>query len=390
LDILRDMMQHSDPGVAACAEALSRAGIELREGGGDASDEAFLLSGNTFANKELLKRHGGRWSRTRQGWVFGSFEPIRELATALPANGQAVAGLADAPTPFETAAPSFARLRKQSQNSGHRNRLRKRLLEAGPDTLPDYELLELLLFFSIDVKDTKPLAKELLARYGSLGGVLNAAPAQLAEFHDLRKEAAEIDGYLEYRTSELYEGDRDAPGGAASEDGRRWRAFEQDGDHKWEIVRLWRRRETEILFKAIGELLKRVLREEIKERPVIGSWTALLDYLQVALAHEPIEQFRVLFLDRKNILIRDEQQQRGTVDHTPLYPREIVKRALELGASAIIMVHNHPSGDPTPSQADIEMTRQVVQAMSAVGLAVHDHVIVGKNRHTSFKTQRLI
>ena len=116
----------------------------------------------------------------------------------------------------------------------------------------------------------------------------------------------------------------------------------------------------------------------------------MIDYLQVALAHEPIEQFRVLFLDRKNILIRDELQQRGTVDHTPLYPREIVKRALELGASSIIMVHNHPSGDPTPSRADIEMTKQVVQAMSAVGLTVHDHVIVGKNRHTSFKSQRLI
>jgi DNA repair protein RadC len=128
-------------------------------------------------------------------------------------------------------------------------------------------------------------------------------------------------------------------------------------------VRLWRRRETEVLLTAMRELLRRVLREEIRDRPVIGSWTALLDYLQVALAHEPIEQFRVLFLDRKNILIRDELQQRGTVDHTPLYPREIVKRALELGASSIIMVHNHPSGDPTPSRADIEMTKQVVQAL---------------------------
>ena len=128
----------------------------------------------------------------------------------------------------------------------------------------------------------------------------------------------------------------------------------------------------------------------IHERPVIGSWTALLDYLQVALAHEPIEQFRVLFLDRKNILIRDEVQQRGTVDHTPLYPREITRRALELQASAIIMVHNHPSADPTPSRADIDMTKQVVQALAAVGITVHDHVIVGKNRHTSLKSQRLI
>ena len=155
-------------------------------------------------------------------------------------------------------------------------------------------------------------------------------------------------------------------------------------------MRLWRRRETEVLLKAIGELLQRVLREQIQDRPVIGSWTALLDYLQVALAHEPIEQFRVLFLDRKNILIRDEVQQRGTVDHTPLYPREITRRALELQASAMIMVHNHPSGDPTPSRADIEMTKQVVQALAPVGITVHDHVIVGKNRHTSFKSQRLI
>jgi DNA repair protein RadC len=379
------------PEVDACVSALQRAGLELREDAEQGTGKAFLLQGNTFANKELLKRYGGRWSRTRQGWLFESLEPIRDLASALPATGEApVAGLADAPAAFEAAPPSFAKLRKRAQNSGHRNRLRARLLEPGPQALPDYELLELLLFFSIDVKDTKPLAKELLARYGSLGGVLNAEPAQLVEFQDLHKASPEIDDYLAYRMSELYQRDREAENGALSDEGSRWRAFEQVDANRWEIVRLWRRRETEILLKVVGELLKRVLREEIRERPVIGSWTALLDYLQVALAHEPIEQFRVLFLDRKNILIRDELQQRGTVDHTPLYPREIVKRALELGASSIIMVHNHPSGDPTPSRADIEMTRQVVQAMGAVGLTVHDHVIVGKNRHTSFKSQRLI
>ena len=379
------------PEVDACVSALHRAGLELREHAEEGNGKAFLLEGNTFANKELLRRYGGRWSRTRQAWLFDSLEPIRDLASALPATGEAPSvGLADAPAAFEPATPSFVKLRKRAQNSGHRNRLRARLLEAGPQALPDYELLELLLFFSIDVKDTKPLAKELLARYGSLGGVLNAEPAQLAEFHDLHKASPEIDGYLAYRAGELYQRDREAENGALSDEGSRWRAFEQVDANRWEIVRLWRRRETEILLKVIGELLKRVLREEIRERPVIGSWTALLDYLQVALAHEPIEQFRVLFLDRKNILIRDEQQQRGTVDHTPLYPREIVKRALELGASAIIMVHNHPSGDPTPSRADIEMTKQVVQAMGAVGLTVHDHVIVGKNRHTSFKSQRLI
>ena len=384
-------VQPAHPGVNACVEALSRAGLELHEHREEANGAEFLLQGNTYANKELLKRHGGRWSRSRQAWVFDSLEPIRDLATALPAPREPQpGGLADAPTSFEAETPAFGKLRKQAQNSGHRNRLRARFLEAGPQALPDYELLELLLFFSIDVKDTKPLAKELLARYGSLGGVLSAEPAQLAEFHDLRRDCAEIDAFLAYRTSDLYQRDRCADNGALSEEGARWQAFEQVDANRWEIVRLWRRRETEVLLRVIGELLKRVLREEIRERPVIGSWTALLDYLQVALAHEPIEQFRVLFLDRKNILIRDEQQQRGTVDHTPLYPREIVKRALELGASSIIMVHNHPSGDPTPSEQDIKMTKQVVQALSTVSIAVHDHVIMGKSRHTSFKSLRLI
>ena len=144
------------------------------------------------------------------------------------------------------------------------------------------------------------------------------------------------------------------------------------------------------MLKAVHEAMRRVLKEEIAARPLIGSWTALIDYLRIAMQHETAEHFRILFLDRKNILIRDEVQSRGTVDHTPLYPREVVKRALELAASAIIMVHNHPSGDPTPSPADLEMTRQVITALQQVNVAVHDHIIVGKNRHTSFKTQRLI
>jgi DNA repair protein RadC len=381
----------TDPGIIPVRESLDRAGLELREAAGEAGDGGYEIAGNTYAHKELLKRTGGRWSARRQCWVFTSLESVTRLAAALPADGGAAAsGLADAPAPYEQDRPSFARLRKRAQNAGHRNRLRTRFLEAGADALPDYELLELLLFFSIDVKDTKPLAKELLARYGSLGAILKADPAQLAEFADLRKQDPAIDGYLAYRQSELYQQDRAAAPDQLSEAGRRWQAFEQDQDGAWEVVRLWRRRETEILIKAIGELLQRVLREQIQDRPVIGSWTALLDYLQVALAHEPIEQFRVLFLDRKNILIRDEVQQRGTVDHTPLYPREITRRALELQASALIMVHNHPSGDPTPSRADIEMTKQVVQALAPVGITVHDHVIVGKNRHTSFKSQRLI
>ncbi len=381
----------TDPDGTAVGEALSRVGLELREDSVSTGTTEFAVAGNTYPHKELLRRAGGRWSARRQAWVFGALEPLERLAAILPANGQAAArGLADAPTPFEAEAASFARLRKQAQNAGHRNRLRERFLEAGPEALPDYELLELLLFFSIDIKDTKPLAKDLLARFGSLGAALKAEPHQLAEFHDLRKDDPEIDAYLAYRLSDDHQRDRDAPPEQLSDAGRRWRALERDKDGAWEIVRLWRRRETQILLRAIGELLQRVLREQIQGRPVIGSWTALLDYLQVALTHEPIEQFRVLFLDRKNILIRDEVQQRGTVDHTPLYPREITRRALELQASAIIMVHNHPSGDPTPSRADIEMTKQVVQALSPVGISVHDHVIVGKNRHTSFKSQRLM
>jgi DNA repair protein RadC len=364
--------------------ALRRAGLELQESGD--GEAAYLVSGNTFAHRDLLKGCGGRWSQRRQSWVFESSSPIERLAAALPA--EATPGLADAPATFAPEVAPFSRLRRSAQQSGHRNRLRQRFLEAGPGSLPDYELLELLLFFSIDVKDTKPLAKELLARYGNLGAVLKAAPAQLAEFHDLRREDAAIDDYAVWRLSDQYERDRQSA--APSEAAGRWRAFESDKDGRWEVVRLWRRRETEVLLKLVTELLQRVLREQIRERPVISSWSALLDYLQVALSHEPIEQFRVMFLDRKNVLIKDEVQQRGTVDHTPLYPREIVKRALELAASAIIMVHNHPSGDPTPSSADIEMTKQVVAALGAVGITVHDHVIVGKNRHTSFKSQRLL
>jgi DNA repair protein RadC len=382
------MVPHSEPNTDACLAALHRAGLELRENAERAADEAFVLRGNTYANKELLKRHGGRWSQSRQGWVFPSLDPIRELATALPANGSEAGGLADAPVSY---APERAGRRwRRKHYHGHRERLRTRFLDAGAEALPDYELLELLLFHSIDVRDTKPLAKALLARFGSLGGVIAADARHFGEFEELRETSAEFAGYHAFRTSEEYQRARDAEPEARSADARRWLAYEESEDGRREIDRHWARRHTEVLLKAVGELMKRVLREEILERPVIGSWTALLDYLQVALAHEPVEQFRVLFLDRKNILIRDEQQQRGTVDHTPLYPRELVKRALELGASAIIMVHNHPSGDPTPSRADIEMTRQVVQAMAAVGLSVHDHVIVGKNRHTSFKSQNLI
>ena len=235
---------------------------------------------------------------------------------------------------------------------GHRERLRQRFTDASPEALADYELLELLLFFSVYRRDTKPIAKDLIERFGGLGGVLAAEPQRYAESTPLTTPDATDP---ERRATR----DEDCASPRSSS-------------------------------RPSTRLFQRVLKEQIKERPVIGSWTALIDYLQLAMQHESAEHFRILFLDRKNILIRDEVQSRGTVDHTPLYPREVVKRALELAASAIIMVHNHPSGDPTPSQADIEMTRQVVAALAQVNVTVHDHIIVGKNRHTSFKSQRLM
>ena len=203
-------------------------------------------------------------------------------------------------------------------------------MSAGADALADYELLELLLFPAILRKDTKPLAKALIGRFGSFAGVINAAPAALADV----------------------EGVSDA---------------------------------VMVMLKSVQAAVHRVLREEAHDRPVLTNWQRVLDYCRALMAHEPIEQFRLLFLDRKNRLIADELQQKGTVDHTPVYPREVVKRALELGASAIIMVHNHPSGDPTPSRADIEMTREVAKALTTIGISLHDHVIVGHNEHASLK-----
>ena len=293
-------------------------------------DDGFVVLGDTYAQRDLLKRLGARWSRELRHW--------RLVVT--------VTGLAEAPAGYEAGAGASPR----KHYLGHRERLRARMLEAGPTALADYELLELLLFFSVYRRDTKPLAKELLARLGGLGGVLAAEPQRYAEaLTPLPGAGAEL---RQIRDDDLL--------------------F------------------TQVLLKAIQALLQRVLKEELKDRPVIGSWTTLLDYLKLAMEHEPAEHFRILFLDRKNLLIRDEVQSRGTVDHTPLYPREVVKRALELAASAIIMVHNHPSGDPTPSPADLEMTRQVVAALGQVGIAVHDHIIVGKSRHTSFRTSKLI
>jgi len=214
---------------------------------------------------------------------------------------------------------------------GHRQRLRERLLDGGATALPDYELLEFLLFAANPRGDTKPLAKALIQHFGSLPEVLSAEPAALSAVPGMGDAAVAA-------------------------------------------------------LLATREAGLRLLRAEIRERPVLGSWQKVLDYCSARLAFDKVEAFHLLFLDRKNALIADERQQRGTIDHAPVYPREVVKRALDLGASALIMVHNHPSGDPTPSKADIETTREVAKAAALFGIALHDHVIIGRGRHTSMKS----
>ncbi|MFN4091500.1 MAG: RadC family protein [Brevundimonas sp.] len=224
-------------------------------------------------------------------------------------------------------------------HTGHRERLRERARAAGLSTLPDYELLELFLFRSQPQGDVKPIAKALLTRFGSLAAVLAASVEDLMTV----------------------------------------RAEDSKGRSKGVGA------ETALDLAALHEVARRVAKEEPSKRPVISSWTALLSYVRVSLQHEPREQFRVLYLDKKNQLILDEIQNRGTVDHAPVYPREVVRRALELSASSMIIVHNHPSGDPTPSRADIEMTRQVVLAAKSLSVEVHDHLIVGRDGVASFK-----
>lgn len=357
--------------------ALAGAGLLIESDPQANGDPAFVVRGNTFQHKDMLKAHGGRWSKSRGAWVFDDPGAVERLSQALSGAGMGsgVPGFAEAPMRFEPSAGLGQETRSKSGRTcqaphyhGHRKRLRARFMSGDGGSLPDYELLELLLFFSIRYVDVKPLAKRLLETFGSLGGVLAAEPRRLEQAM-LSIGAAE--------------------------------GAQIDKDSYFTVTHI----------KAMQRLLERVLAEDVSDRPVLSSWQALLDYLKVALGHEPIEQFRLLFLDKKNILIEDasarqpgagpeeswkyparpdEVQQRGTVDHTPLYPREIAKRALELGASALIMVHNHPSGDPTPSRADIEMTKQVEAALAPIRVALHDHLIIGKSRHLSFKSEGLI
>jgi DNA repair protein RadC len=218
---------------------------------------------------------------------------------------------------------------------GHRDRLRERFQEAGAEAVNDYELLELLLFRAIPRRDVKPIAKALIAMFGSFAEVISAPPSRLAE----------VKGLGETAITEL---------------------------------------------KIIHAAANRLTRGQLRKRPVLSSWSSVIDYCRTAMAFAEKEQFRVLFLDKRNQLIIDEVQQTGTVDHTPVYPREVVKRALELSATALILVHNHPSGDPTPSGADIEMTRTIVEVAKPLGIAVHDHIIVGRDGHASLKGLKLI
>lgn len=224
--------------------------------------------------------------------------------------------------------------KEKPHHTGHRDRLRERFLNA-PDSLPDYELLELLLFMAIPRKDVKPIAKKLIDRFKNLNGVLNASLNDLQGVDGISQNSA-------------------------------------------------------IAIRAIRAAGLRLLKQDMMERPVLSSWQRLVDYCEAAMAGENKEHFRLLFLNKKNEVIADEVQQSGTVDHTPAYPREIMKRSLELGATALILVHNHPSGDPTPSDADIQMTKQIIAAAKPFDIVIHDHLIVSRNGTSSFKNLGLI
>lgn len=225
---------------------------------------------------------------------------------------------------------------------GHRERLRQRFMAAGPNALPDYEILELILFNAIGRIDVKPQAKQLLAEFGDFNAVISAPEARLLKcLRTMRMGPKDPEKVL-------------------------------------------------VQFRLAQEIAGKMARAKVINRSVISSWTDLMTYCKTVMAHRETEQFRVLFLDKKNVLAADEEQAKGTVDHVPVYPREVAKRALELNASAIILVHNHPSGDPTPSDADIAMTEQVAAACSAIGVTIHDHVVIGKETDASFRALGLL
>jgi DNA repair protein RadC len=305
---------------------LAASGLRITEQQAPSGESRYCVTGDTHSHRHLLRALGGAWDRLRQHWVFVGADPRAGLAAAIADDG-AAAGLEDsAPPPELVNRPSYW---------GHRQRLRDRFLAGGDEALPDYELLELLLFFAVPRIDTKPLAKDLLRDFRSLGGVLHASAERLADYPQVNHH-------------------------------------------------------TLALFKAVRALAGRIAREEAADGTVLTRWDQLMAYLRATMAHRAVEQFRVLFLDRRNVLIADEVQHQGSIDHTPVYPREVVKRALTLDASAVIMVHNHPSNHPKPSSGDIEMTQVVRQALAAVGVVLHDHVVVSKKGHTSFRQAGLL
>ncbi len=226
-------------------------------------------------------------------------------------------------------------LKDQPHYQGHRDRLRQRFVQGGPEALPDYELLELILFMAIPRRDVKPIAKDLVARFKTLAGVLNASLEELQTVKGISETTA-------------------------------------------------------ITLKSIQASAFRMMKQEVMAQPILNSWQRLLDYVAATMAHEKKEHFRILFMNKKNELIADEIQQTGTVDHTPAYPREIIKRALELGATALILVHNHPSGDPKPSEADIDLTYAIKAAAEPFAIVIHDHLVVSKNGTNSFKSMGLM
>ncbi len=219
--------------------------------------------------------------------------------------------------------------------AGHRQRLRDRFVTGGEKALQDYELLELLLFMAIPRRDVKPLAKTLLSKFGSLPELMSASHPALCQIEGISENTATA-------------------------------------------------------IKTVSAIAARMMKQELMQKPVLNNWARLMDYCHMTMAHETKEHFRILFLNKKNELIADEIQGSGTVDHTPAYPREIMKRSLELGATAIILVHNHPSGDPKPSHADIDMTNTIIESARPFDIVIHDHIIIARNGHTSFRSEGLI
>jgi DNA repair protein RadC len=278
---------------------------------------------------------GGIWDTARRVWLFdaGDHDRVRSLCREIYGGDAAESGH-NASAPFAEVARvvrnEFAEAAGAAPHYyGHRRRLRERMIAAGAESLPDYELLEMLLFAANPQGDVKPTAKSLLAHFGGFGAVMSADPKALSE------AGLGIAGVA--------------------------------------------------AIKSVREAALRLMRVELQERPVVGSWDKLIDYCNAQMAHSKVEEFHILFLDRKNALIKHECQQRGTIDHTPVYPREVVKRALELGAAALILVHNHPSGDPSPSNADIAVTKDIKKAAAALGVVLHDHIIIGHNSHISLR-----